>query len=487
MGQGRTAVSLGRSALVEAAEQLGRALDLIATLPGTPALRRTRIKLQVALIAPLLHVKGYNAPETKAAMERARLLMEQAAALGEPAEDPLLLFSVLYGFRAARTVAFNGEGIRALAAQFLALAQKQGTTVPRVIGHRLMGISLMSTGDIAEGRAHCDRAVALYDPAAHRALAMGIGHDARVGILCYRPFALWMLGYPDAAHADADQALKDAREIGHAATLLIALYYAPATYLLCGDYQAATAVINELLALAEEKASVQWKSAGMFVRSWLVALTGTAADAVVAITAKVSAYRSTGATASIPSYLSYLAEAHAQLGQFDDAWRCIGEATAMIKSTGERWWEANIYRRAGDIALMAPGAGCREGASLFRARARGCPSTASKILGAARGNKRGAPPARSRQAGRGPRSFGSGVWMVHRRLQHVRSEAGQGPARRIGCMSVQGYAAAIGAHQTSSVLLRTTKFSVTTQGSEDPETANGHLQVMGVQELKRDC
>ncbi|HEV3373285.1 MAG TPA: adenylate/guanylate cyclase domain-containing protein [Xanthobacteraceae bacterium] len=347
--------SLARSALVEAAEQLGRALDLIATLPGTPALRRTQIKLQVALITPLLHVKGYNAPETKAAMERARLLMEQAAALGEPAEDPLLLFSVLYGFWAARTVAFNGEGIRALAAQFLALAQKQGTTVPLVIGHRLMGTSLMSTGDIAEGRAHCDRAVALYDPAAHRALAMGFGHDARVGILCYRPFALWMLGYPDAAHADADQALKDAREIGHAATLLIALYYAPATYLLCGDYQAATAVINELLALAEEKASVQWKSAGMFVRSWLVALTGTAADAVVAITAGVSAYRSTGATAWTPSYLSYLAEAHAQLGQFDDAWRCIGEATAMIESTGERWWEADIYRRAGDIALMAPG------------------------------------------------------------------------------------------------------------------------------------
>jgi hypothetical protein len=170
--------SLARSALVEAAEQLGRALDQIATLPGTPALRRTQIKLQVALITPLLHVKGYNAPETKAAMERARQLMEQAAALDELAEDPLLLFSVLYGFWAARTVAFNAEGIRALAAQFLALAQKQGATVPLVVGHRIMGTSLMSTGDIAEGRAHCDRALALYDPAEHRALAMRFGHDA---------------------------------------------------------------------------------------------------------------------------------------------------------------------------------------------------------------------------------------------------------------------------------------------------------------------
>ena len=118
--------SLERSALVEAIEQLTRALAQIATLPATPALRREQIKLQVALITPLLHVKGYAAPETKAAAERARLLIEQAEALGEPPEDPLLLFSVLYGVWVANFVAFNGDVLRELAAQFLALAEKQG-------------------------------------------------------------------------------------------------------------------------------------------------------------------------------------------------------------------------------------------------------------------------------------------------------------------------------------------------------------------------
>ena len=88
--------SLERSALVEAAAQFTRALDQIAALPATPALRREQIRLQVALIAPLLHVRGHAAPETKAAAERARLLIEQAEALGEAPEDPLLLFSVLY-------------------------------------------------------------------------------------------------------------------------------------------------------------------------------------------------------------------------------------------------------------------------------------------------------------------------------------------------------------------------------------------------------
>jgi predicted ATPase len=72
--------SLQRSALVEAAEQLTRALAQIAALPATPALRREEIKVQVALITPLMSIKGYAAPETKIAMERARLLIDQAEA-----------------------------------------------------------------------------------------------------------------------------------------------------------------------------------------------------------------------------------------------------------------------------------------------------------------------------------------------------------------------------------------------------------------------
>ena len=178
-----------------------------------------------------MHVKGYAAPETKAAAERARLLIEQAEALGEPPEDPLLLFSVLYGFWVANYVAFNGDVMRELAAQFLALAEKQGATVPLMIGHRIMGISLLYTGDIAQGRAHFDRAIALYDPAEHRPLATRFGQDVGVAILSYRSLALWLLGYPEAALADAEHALKDAREIGQAATLMYALAITSLTHI----------------------------------------------------------------------------------------------------------------------------------------------------------------------------------------------------------------------------------------------------------------
>ena len=281
--------SLERSALVEAAAQLTRALDQIATLPATPALRREQIKLQVALITPLIHVKGYAAPETKAAAEQARLLIEQAEALGEPPEDPLLLFSVLYGFWAANYVAFNGDVMRELAAQFLALAEKQGATVPLMIGHRLMGMSLLFTGDIAEGRAHYDQALALYDPAEHRPLATRFGQDIRVAILSFRSLALWLLGYPEAALADADHALKDAREIGQAATLMFALFYtAFDPYLLRELRGSKCAISMKLIALADEKGALFWKAFGMSMQGCVLALTGKASDAVQMITSGIS-------------------------------------------------------------------------------------------------------------------------------------------------------------------------------------------------------
>jgi len=172
--------SLSRSALFEAAEQLSRALAHIAALPGTPALRREEIKLQVALITPLIHVKGYAAPETKAVTDRARLLIEQAEVLGEPPEDPLLLFSVLCGFWVANFVAFNADVCRGLARQFLAVAAEQGTAAPLMIGHYIMGNSLLFRGDLAEARTHYDKADALYAPNEHRPLATCFGQDVRV-------------------------------------------------------------------------------------------------------------------------------------------------------------------------------------------------------------------------------------------------------------------------------------------------------------------
>jgi len=99
--------------------------------------------------------------------------------LGEAA-DPLLLFSALFGVWVVNLQAFNGDLVCEVAAQFLALAEKQEAAVPVMVGHRLMGFSLLCTGRLAESRTHFDSAIMLHNPGEHRSLATRFGQDVRV-------------------------------------------------------------------------------------------------------------------------------------------------------------------------------------------------------------------------------------------------------------------------------------------------------------------
>ena len=211
----------------------------------------------------------------------------------------------------------------------------------------------MLRGDIAEGRVHLDQSIAFYDPVEHRPLATRFGEDQRVAGLCWRSWTLWMLGYHDGALADTELAIKDAGEISQAGTLMFALNFTSVTQIQCGNYAIAMAQSAKVIALAEEKSASFWNAFGIVNQGCMLALTGKAAHAVHMITSGIAAWRSTGATMFLPWWLTLLAGAHANLGQFDDAWRCIKEAIMAAETTGERWCEAEANRVAGEIVLEA--------------------------------------------------------------------------------------------------------------------------------------
>jgi predicted ATPase len=340
--------SLERSALGEASEQLRRALELIATLPSTPEIRREQIKLQVALITQLIHVKGYSALETKTAVEQSRQLIEQAEARGEAPEDSLLFLSTLYGAWAANFVAFNGKTCSNLATQFLAVADKQATTSGRLVAHRMMGHTLVLGGDFAQARRHYEEAIALYNPVEHRQLAMRFGQDIMTTVLSYYSLALWSLGYPEKGLRYAKQAVEVARETGHAASLMFAFYMASLFHISCRNYSLADEFARELLMVADQKGAVLWKASSLIYQGCVA----KPADAVALMTAGIASYRSTGATALLTVFLSYLGRAYADLGQFDDAWRCIDEASSIIKTAEEKIWEAEVNRISGEITML---------------------------------------------------------------------------------------------------------------------------------------
>ena len=103
----------------------------------------------------------------------------------------------------------------------------------------------------------------------------------------------------------------------------------------------------------------------MLMRGEIFALTGKTSNAVELIAPGIAAYRSTGATVWIPLHLSCLARAYAEIGKFDEAWRCIGEATTAMETTKERWWEAEVNCTAGEIALLSPEPDARRSETYF--------------------------------------------------------------------------------------------------------------------------
>jgi class 3 adenylate cyclase len=417
--------SLARSALVEAAVQLTRALDQIATLPGTAALRRERIKLQVALITPHIHVKGHAAAETKAAAEQARSLIEQAEALGEPSEDPLLLFSVLYAFCSANFVAFNGDVCRDLAAQFLALAKKQRATVPLMVGHCRMGMSLLATGDIAEGRGHFDTCRA--SSAGDAIWPRPCGGDLSLPVV--GSVAAWLSrGCAQRRRRRAQECARDgsSRHADGRFILCRAAIY-PLRQSRCPSRASPTACrsgrrqrfpVLEGVRNGEPRFRAGPDRQGFGrnrnadLRDGRHAHNGN--DTFFAIPFAAFGPRPCGAWA--------IRGGLALHRRSDDSG---GDNQRKVVRGGH---PPNGRRNRADVARARRG----ESAGAFRASHRHRPRAAGKVLGIARGDEPGPAAARSRQAAAGARSSRPGLRLVHRGLRHRRSERGQGAARSVG-------------------------------------------------------
>jgi predicted ATPase len=162
------------------------------------------------------------------------------------------------------------------------------------------------------------------------------------------------LGYPEAALAGTERALREARETGLAGSLMQAMMWTSLTQLISGNYATAQAQSDEMIGMAEEKGSAYYKASGMLRRAGVLALTGNPSDAVSIFTSAIRVFRSAGTRLYFPVWLSLLARAYGELGQFDQAWSYIGEAITMVETTKQTWYEAEVHRIAGEIALMSP-------------------------------------------------------------------------------------------------------------------------------------
>jgi predicted ATPase len=336
--------SAARSATIEAEAQLKRGLQLLSDLPDSRDRKRQELDLQVTLAVALMESKGHVHPQVTEVLGRARSLIGETEATGT-----ILHFSVLYGLWVAQYL--GGERSAALeqAKEFLSLAESQTQSGLLLVAHRLVGSSLIFTGNYPAALSHLDRAVELYRPGQHQELALRFGADMGITAMCSRALALWHGGYFDQARRAADEGLRKARESTHRHTLAYGLVYVGLTTV-SGRWDAeAVKIAKELVSLTREQGFPLLLGYGLLLQGAAMTLRRQGEAAAKRIHEGGAAMRATGVSRSEPMALCYLAEALALSGGVAEGLRAVAAALAEAEASGTHWADAELHRLRGDL------------------------------------------------------------------------------------------------------------------------------------------
>lgn len=338
-------MAIQRSANAEAINHLTKGLDLLKTLPATPASFQQELKFQLTLGPPLVAIKGFASPEAKAAYGRARELCLQA---GEAPE----LFPVQWGLWLSYTARSELDVARELAEQCLRIAHSAREPELLVEANHALGVTLTGLGELVAGLDHLNYVIGRHDPFSPHARSFPYGQDPKVVCLSQAAWATWVHGYPNRAVALNREAIALARNLSHPYTLATALNFGAMLHQFFADDQTVSEYAGTAITLSTEHDFAFLKLWGSLMLGWTVAQRGETASGIGQMRDSIMAFRATGADVMVPYFLTLLAEAYGKAGQVDQGINFLNDAQSVADHGHERWWEAEIYRLRGELTLI---------------------------------------------------------------------------------------------------------------------------------------
>ncbi|MEJ2266573.1 MAG: hypothetical protein P8X95_24260, partial [Anaerolineales bacterium] len=342
---GERAIQL--SAYQEALTHLTKGLGLLVTLPDS--LERDQQELGLQLSIGLAWKHNWAIPQGKQSINRARELCQQ---LGKTAQ----LSRVLGELAVYHYVRAEYQRALEFASEALGLAEQANDPILVAEGHWYLGVIQFCLGDYTTARDHLEQVASFYDPEQHhRSLVFLRGVDGGLSALAYDACCLWCLGYPDQASRKSQQALALAHRFDHPFTLADVLCYAGCMFnAMRRDAQALKEDADALIRLSHEKgiAGAGWSGVGMCFQGEALAMLGQVQEAIPQIRQGIAVDESAGVQLNKPLALRSLAKAQAQAGHTRAGLATLVEALALVEETGERHWEAELYRLRAEMYLM---------------------------------------------------------------------------------------------------------------------------------------
>ena len=345
-----------RSASLEATSHFRDGLELLKTLPDTPARASKELPLQVSLGSALTSTDGYTAKDTVAAYTRAYELCQKV-------EQTPQVFYALYGVWNYLYVDCQLDKARELAEEGLRLAKGQKDSMPYVVANNWVGVTSSSLGDLETARSHMEEALALYDSEQHRALLYHCGEDPRNESLNHSSLVLWLLGYPDQALERVEEAITWTKELSYGQSEAYALNFLIIVAQFRRDWGLVQEKAEELVALCTEQFIPQFRAVGLMWRGSVLVENG---DYQRGIDQLIEGSQVWGSSIFSPYLLSVLATGYQGLGQLEEALNTLDQALDAANRTGERQLEAEFHRLKGEFLLSDSDQNGSEAEALFR-------------------------------------------------------------------------------------------------------------------------
>jgi predicted ATPase len=345
--------ALRRSAFQEAISHFGKAIEMAdkerdaAPRPealSAAAVPSQRLKLQTSYGQALVWAKGFGADETKAAFIRATKI---AAGVSDATER----FSTYYGLWVSSAVRGEFGFARHTAESFLQEAKTEGRPREAAIANRIMGMTCLHQGEVANARAYLEEALRNYNPEGDSEATIRFAQDHRASASAWLAVTNWVLGEVASGRALMEKALARAVECAHVPTLVNIALIKALLEILRGDAEAARGTAERVVGLAQEHGLTFVLGGLMMCSGWARAQLGDFEVGAAELRRALASYRDQGNRIWVPIFRGLLAEIEARGQAAEAALMRIDEALVFAGESEEHWSDSFLHRVRGEILL----------------------------------------------------------------------------------------------------------------------------------------
>jgi predicted ATPase/class 3 adenylate cyclase len=335
--------AMERSSNSGAMVYLKKAISFLQHSSDDKAQQELEFKLQIMLMTASIAAKGYGAPATVKVMDRVNELAEHFP-------DSPLVFSALYSQWVLCVIRAQISQARVFAEKFFKLSNLQTELPAKIMGNRLLGISMLYQGELEKSLPYVDKAISLYEPEKHALLAFQYGQNPLCATLAHKAWLNQLLGNVELSRQFGEQTVEYALEINHANTIAYAYVYGMILPGICRrDVPLVKQAAQSLLETATEHNLPMWIGSAHSIRGWAMFHEGKAETAAAETKKGLDLYFGGGARLDRQFALVILAEYETGIGNLDQGFKYIDEAISQSEDGGEACYLPELYRAKGSL------------------------------------------------------------------------------------------------------------------------------------------